>query len=501
MNDAPRRPACWAELEAAAAAGDPEAIRAVRARLKAEADHGKVLRVLLETQIVERGPRGPELLEHAGRWIKVDPRPQPPGEEANPERLAGRMAGCGQDHILTLGPDGWRASPMGCGVPLCPLCAHVKAARRVARYQPMIEALARSWTVGMLTFTVPPLEVLEEYPIALEERDPIPVDTQSEALPSEVGWPVPGETLRAAVERVKAALRLLRDGKHRATWRELVLGYAYGVEWTGGVDYGYAGELAGEDYEELGDHPFDECRRYRWHPHVHLLVILALPASAPDHEAASWAHELREAWADVVGGAMPAQDWTRIQPGEGLAGAVREVLKYPYKLASLTSAQLLAAAVETRRAQLHQVGGVLHGRDPRLKRARELAEHPEGLEELEALAAAGDPEALTVRALLEGLEDGASSSSGPSGWRPMTEAEEEERNTSTGRTAPVRALAGRLWIPLLLSWVRSRAAEPLEAHEPGDLAIWTRDGPLILSVAPAELLEAVRRWRPRAGDG
>lgn len=294
---------------------------------------------------------------------------------ADPGRTSEQLAGCGRAAGVHRRADGsYGAHPYGCTSPLCPQCARRKAADRCARIAPVLAHLAaRGYQLVHLTLTQPAFAD-GDTPTHLTEREQRAYEVPTLAG-VEPGGAVPGEPLALALERFRSALTALRDGQaSRAWWRSTVAGYVYGIEWTGRTRRGGAWLP-------------------RWHVHAHLLVILRPGVEVATVDAhggfelrGPWVDRLVARWATVTtttdphtGERVRAVPWAqKVRPlwggREAVTAAVRECLKYPFKVSALTDAQLTEVLATTKGRRAHMVGGCLHANSRVGRAARELRE-------------------------------------------------------------------------------------------------------------------------------
>lgn len=260
------------------------------------------------------------------------------------------------------------ALPVSCRQAMCPACAAARAGRYVRRWMPVVDELVTDGhPVVLVTLTRPwsrragPVVLSKGDRVGLTRaarawltkrrvRRRVAVEVDAEAGP--VGASSSSEPLAVCLDELRGAWRSVRNGtRSRAWWAQTTRGYVTGIEWTGSACTLEPGSRV--------------CRVVpRWHAHLHALVILA-PGTSID----AWREELLERWCELVPGAdRRAQD---VRPCDGRKG-LAEVMKYPFKPASLTDAQVIEAWTTSRGLHLHQAGGALHGADARCKLARHL---------------------------------------------------------------------------------------------------------------------------------
>lgn len=268
-------------------------------------------------------------------------RPLRPDWTADPQAAAAQLDACGSSYGVHLNTDGELGShALGCKSPLCPQCARRKAARRVSRLGPVVDELvARGYQLCHVTLTQPQRSYPESelQPVILTDFERRFCGDSHAAAGR--GSAVSGETLGQALSRLKKAMTGLRDGRRtRAKWVNDVAGYVYGIEWTGRHD----GHL-------------------RWHVHIHILVILR-----PAVDAGEFWDWLVPEWCRLTlaehgeKAAAPEAQHARILNAETAEDELREILKYPFKPASLTTAQLVDVLASTKGLRFHHVGGGLH---------------------------------------------------------------------------------------------------------------------------------------------
>jgi len=216
---------------------------------------------------------------------------------------------------------------------------------------PRILGLAeRGYQIAQLTITQP---VGEDHgrPVVLvtpyeEKRHRLALQRAGTPIRRD-GYAVSGEALGGGLDRLRAAMTGVRDGngkvdtgeRSRDWWHGTVAGNIYGIEWTG--------------HKVKAD---PTARIPRWHVHAHMLVIFH-----PGVDLVEWMRTFTSRWCDVCPGAsFRAQDLRALE-GNRLKDAIHEVLKYPFKPAQLTHAQLLEVLASTKGRRFHLPGGFLHG--------------------------------------------------------------------------------------------------------------------------------------------
>ena len=281
---------------------------------------------------------GAELVdgECAGGAVLFDGRWQQWGFDL--QRESWRLACCERGGVILARADA-RGRPVDvttarfdCKGGLCPVCKRKKAARAGAIWRPVIEQAARDgarvrlWTLTHRTREEgPPALVLPHETVWWEGYVPWGGDWHN-GIPSP---PQQGESLFDAYDRLRTNLRKLRQS--RAS-RDIVArqwgGYLMGVEWTG--------------RRPSGSVP-------RWHAHCHLLTVSTAPPSEEEDEY------ILHRWAKLSGGLRKSQDVQEVR-----ADSISEVIKYPFKPVSLTSAQRIAVLAYMRGLKPQQVGGYFH---------------------------------------------------------------------------------------------------------------------------------------------
>lgn len=245
-----------------------------------------------------------------------------------PGRTLERIGICelGSQLFRDVDADQWRVAALGCGDRLCPLCLRARAGRAHAQWGPVISAAADDGA---------PI-----YHLTLTQRAIREVGGATTAAERAAGWVGPaledggdhqvvgGECLADAHERLRCSLRALRqDRATRAVAQHELGGYLLGLEWTGRSA---------------------ACGIPRWHCHAH---ILAIAPQGRDPDA------LLRAWTRRTGADLAAQ---HVAPVSGASAGLAEVLKYPFKAAQCSAAQLCASIGHSAGRRLYGVGGALH---------------------------------------------------------------------------------------------------------------------------------------------
>ncbi|MCO4773258.1 MAG: protein rep [Deltaproteobacteria bacterium] len=238
-----------------------------------------------------------ERRELAGRLLRED-------WLADPQKAADKLTTCSSAWGVGVRVQGGSAAvesvPYGCKDPLCPACSHQRAGRRVSKWLGVIgELQARGYSVLHLTTTQPAIE---------------------------------GEGLGEAIARLHKAWRGVRQNRStRDWWRGSVLGDLRGREWTGKNRQGSR----------------------RWHVHMHTVIVLR-----PGVDSGEWFEQWLRIWENASDGAQEwGQDCNVIEGTEAdRLGALREVLKYPFKAGDLSDWQILEVLAETK-GMRHQEAG------------------------------------------------------------------------------------------------------------------------------------------------
>lgn len=171
-------------------------------------------------EIPEDWPR--RTLEHekrkrstAGALEKAAATMTPENKSFHPLRTAHRLRLCSTSHIVFRGLDNnLLILPVMCDSPFCPQCSRVKTARQLNRINFQLGQSMRRFDLRWMTLTI---------------RNP-----------------KAGE-LRAGLEKLMRAWRLLRDERSGSSWHRYVNGYLWSLEIT---------------YNKKSD---------SWHPHIHIL--------------------------------------------------------------------------------------------------------------------------------------------------------------------------------------------------------------------------------------
>lgn len=232
------------------------------------------------------------------------------------------------------------------------MCRRWLAAQRSETWGLVMSALlARGARAYSVTLTQPQLE-WPAWPCLLTEAERRVYSVPLYDLGDAAAWAsVPGEPLSSALARLRDAWAAMRNGRASlGWWRATVLGGVYGVEAT-----------ARRSLLPDGGPPYVP----RWHVHMHAMVLLR-----PGVDVDGWWVDVQSRWCEVSGGAPEAQ---HLRPVVDVADAVREVLKYPLKLATMTEAQTVDWLAVTKGLRWGCPFGQLHGSSPVRQSAGELA--------------------------------------------------------------------------------------------------------------------------------
>lgn len=320
-----------------------------------------------------------------GSIIHVDGRMLRDSWTADPRRSALRLAGCSTSGGVHRVGEEWGSHAYGCGDSVCPMCARRKAAARVKDLAPCLLWLSmHGYQLVHLTLTRPGDTSDGACVLAPWERVTTIHDHVDE------GPAVPGETLPDAVADLRRAWTALRDGRgevdpgysSRRWWRDTVPGYVYGIEWTGRRCIGRGCPACRGDHTAHHTGPY----RLRWHVHLHALLIVRNHHSIEWEEDGTirgpWWDRLTTRWCELVEGARPeAQHARRLITEEAIEGGIVECLKYPFKPAELTRAQLVEALTCMKGTRAHNVGGCLHSSGRVGKLAKSLYRHHDDVSE------------------------------------------------------------------------------------------------------------------------
>ena len=306
-------------------------------------------RLAVEAVEVKRGT----LVMTQGRFLRSD-------WLADPSALARKLARCGRHSGVHRKADGggWGEHVVSCGSPACPWCAAGKAQSAQDRYKPQAKALLASgdYIAVNITFTqrVAPLDPEQPVVRGYNEHEGH-------------GYAVQGAGLLEELDRWSDAFHKMRDSRRwRNFWKRSTAAGVMGLEWTGR----------------------NRARQLRWNVHGHGLFIVPR-AELEGPEGGFWVDEEGEVqgeWRDAV-----ATSWCEFadaQP-EGMSvkfvadsgtqeaevdRALAEVLKYPFKPASLTPAQIAESLAATKGRKLARPLGAWSPQSNAARAVRYLAE-------------------------------------------------------------------------------------------------------------------------------
>jgi len=277
--------------------------------------------------------------------IRVDGRDLREDWTPDPQKLCRAMDACGKHRGLHRKAGRLGIHVYGCGQALCPDCARRRGTKRAGAMLPVIAHLvAQGYQVAQLTTTqiVGPNLGRPVVLLSQAEEDHHKAALESEgAMVTRDGWSVPGESLGAALDRHRDSHERLRDGRavvdtgeeSRGWWKRTVRAFVQGIEWTGKAPGGFL----------------------RWHVHSHMVLVLDPSVNVDD-----WFKTFAARWSSVSAGALDhAQDLTSAT-GNKVEQAVFHALKYPFKPASLTHAQILEVLAAAKGRRFNHVGGAFH---------------------------------------------------------------------------------------------------------------------------------------------
>jgi hypothetical protein len=394
-----------------------------------------------------------------GEWQAIErPAALRPEWVADPRKLHAQLRTCSAGWGVMRSPDGvYRAQPMRCGSPLCPTCLAHKARRVQERWAPMLaELAARGCRFVHVTLTQPARAAAPSgaWPMVLNANERTHYVHAQAA--TEVGLAVEGEPLGDALARLRASWTALRDSRAtREWWGESVVGYLYGIEWTGRR---HAAQDAGATWDA------------RWHAHLHALVVLhpevrdGRPGWQGDRGRLNpyrggWAGRLVREWCARTPGADPAaQAVVRVTGDEGrtAADALREVLKYPFKPGELTDAQVVEVLATTKGGRFHLPGGAFHGASGAARCAASLV----------AAGLGADLGPSELRARVDAWADQAGR-----GYNAQARATVKGRRSEAARAE--RARVG-VWRRLLVWWPAYHAARAAVEEGPAAQTLYRR---------------------------
>ena len=279
--------------------------------------------------------------------VKVDGRSIRKDWKPDPQKLQRALDACGRHRGIHRKGERLGTHVYGCGQALCPDCARRRGTKRAGAMLPVISHLvSKGYQVAQLTTT----QVVgneRRRPVVLlsdaERKHHLPALDKKGIETSFEGWAVSGEPLGEALDRHRDSHERMRDGRaivdtgeeSRAWWKRTVRAFVQGIEWTGKAPGGFL----------------------RWHVHSHMVIVLA-----PDVDISLWFETFSRRWAEVSEGALEhAQDLSSAT-GKTVEQAVFHSLKYPFKPASLTHAQILEVMAAAKGRRFNHVGGAFHSR-------------------------------------------------------------------------------------------------------------------------------------------
>ena len=410
---------------------------------------------------------GRELAVECGREVTADWSLSPPS-------IGARIAACSVAWGVGVDAAGSGfAAPFGCGAALCPRCAHGRGGARVRAYLPVVAALVDAGYQVVHVTATQRADLGGRQPVILTDRERPTYHRAMELAgireARRRGRAVPGRALGVELGTLADAWATVTNGdkRSRAWWRSTVAGGITGTEWTG------RRPLAGSYIP-------------RWHAHRHALLVLRRGVDVD-----AW----REAW---IG------EWCRradAEPGgqrvipvdgheRGIVGSLVETLKYPFKVAEVTTAQACEIVSAAAGLHLHQLTGAWHassrvGAAARAGDWSQLA--PDDAELAEALAAGYARRDLAAhRSILLYREPG-----------PGERAPRRTRIESDDPwgDAPATHLA-----PVTVRWMRDqiargRTVEELRSYSPADRS-WTAP----ISWCLPAVLEQLEHYAPADPD-
>ena len=269
---------------------------------------------------------------------------------ACPAKLGANIAACCSAWKVGQVGAKFKAQPHKDGSSLCPACARMKAVANVKKFAPIVEALAAAgFELAMLTKTL----FHEDWgnngdgnPVLLTEWErSFYSDSTPESVPIdgvEHGYATSGEALLSMFTRYRKATRKVRnDSGSKRWWADTVIGSIEAMEWTG---HGLV----------------DGKRVPRWHVHGHDFIVLrkghgvVWDADGIARRDVGWLKTFQAHW--VARGGGPMVDLRRVD-----AGGIVEVLKYPFKVGTLTNAQVVEVLCATKGLSTRVVTGLFHG--------------------------------------------------------------------------------------------------------------------------------------------
>ena len=289
-----------------------------------------------------------------GSYLSVEGRHLSPAWAAHPSKTALSIGSCGSAYAImrNKGVRGaFEEQALSCGVAGCPRCQRRHAVQRVEKWLPSIMALhGQDCQIAFLTLTLPTMEGKEPVHMTKWERDNILYDGAI-AEPGSVAVSTTGASLTATLDNLAHKWSGLRDRSSSRDW------------WQGSVIGGLASTETTARTKRCGAYVF------RWHTHLHVLIVLrpgvikktfkkrvktrsgsrlAVLAAGDD----PWFGELLGHWCRDTGAKASAQKCELITAQENVRRSAVEVLKYPAKLATMTTAQKADWMVSTKGRRL-----------------------------------------------------------------------------------------------------------------------------------------------------
>jgi len=250
-----------------------------------------------------------------------------------PEKIVRRLSGCGRVKIA--GRKGERAQVVTgwCDHRLCPMCAQRRRQKEVLNWEAPMRELAAAGCSLVFATTTHRAEV-GDGPLALLEGERIPT-CQRRAVGEEIGTATGGESLGAAFDRIQGSMRAVVQSR---AYRDV-----------------YAAEVVGELLAYEATQSAKKGGGYRWHVHVHRLVALA--SEVDPHE---WWSRWCDEWTRHADATVQGQQMSVLpnRPGE-VERALRQVLKYPGKMDTMTAAGLVEFAAATIGRRWRDIRGAL----------------------------------------------------------------------------------------------------------------------------------------------
>lgn len=335
----------------AASRGNETAAMAITKWEKARAAKRRIAAVAGRSQVdnYELAPGSIKVLSFGvdGSTVKVDGRALRKDWKPDPRKLQRALDNCGRNRGVHRREGRLGTHVYGCGQALCPDCARRRGTKRAGTMLPVIAHLvSKGYQVAQLTTTQVVGDELRRPVVLLSDAERRHHETALDKKglgTCSTGWAVSGEPLGKALDRHRDSHERLRDGRakvetgeeSRTWWKRTVRAFVQGIEWTGKAPGGFL----------------------RWHVHSHMVLVLD-----PDVDVAEWFATFSKRWSEVSAGALEhAQDLTSAT-GKTVEQAVFHSLKYPFKPASLTHAQILEVLASAKGRRFNHVGGAFHSR-------------------------------------------------------------------------------------------------------------------------------------------